>query len=89
MNPLQEILVMLSTAPEDRIAAARAALLGAAAIPNPTAGTVTVDDLVKTYGVHRATVGRKFAAAGIRPVKTVGGRHYYTQTEAIKAMEEI
>lgn len=87
MNPLQEILVMLATAPEDRLAAARAALLGAVPIPSPVAGTVTVEDLCKSYGVHRATVARKLARAAVRPVKTIGGRHLYQHTEAVKAME--
>ena len=87
MNPLQEILVMLSTAPEDRIAAARAALMGAAAIQSPVAGAVTVDDLCKAYGVHRATVARKLVRAGVKPAKTIGGRHLYQQAEALKAME--
>ena len=88
MNPLQEIQVaVLSTAPEDRLAAVRAALMGAVAILSPVAGAVSMDDLCKAYGVHRATVARKLVRAGVKPAKTIGGRNLYRQAEALKAME--
>ena len=87
MTLTSEVLPKLAAAPEDRLQEVLAVLDGRPG--DLRKGKVSIDGIMSSYGVSRATVYRRLTAAGLQAEMIMNGRKQYDEAAVMRAMAGI
>lgn len=87
MTLTSEVLTKLAAAPEDRLQEVIAVLDGRPG--DLRKGKVTIEWIISSYGVSRATVYRRLTAAGLQAEMILNGRKQYDEAAVMRAMAGI
>lgn len=87
MTLTSEVLTKLAAAPEDRLQDVLAVLDGRPG--DWLKGKVSIDGIMSSYGVSRATVYRKLTAAGLQAEMIMNGRKQFDEAAVMRAMAGI